>query len=152
MISTNSGSTNGPTRHCLTLAVGADGGAGFLLGALDNQQIGPHVAARRDPLHDLQGLGVGRRNRQVALVGAATDGVGQKIARIDMNPDTSFLNDEQRQVVNLLIQASDLMSEIYLRQYYADNPALRQQIANSSNADRDTLLAFVDDLAAAVIR
>ena len=33
-----------------------------------------------------------------------------KFARIDMAPDTSFLTDEERQVVNLLIQAADLMS------------------------------------------
>ena len=31
-----------------------------------------------------------------------------KIARIDMHPDTSFLNAEERQVVNLLIEAAEL--------------------------------------------
>lgn len=67
-----------------------------------------------------------------------------EFARVDMNPDTSFLNAEEREVVNLLIQAADLMDEIYLRQYYADNPALRQQIADSGSAERDTLLALFD--------
>lgn len=39
-----------------------------------------------------------------------------KLAVIDMKPDTSFLNDEERQVVNLLIQASEQMSLIYRSQ------------------------------------
>src|SRR3546814_17776946 len=38
-----------------------------------------------------------------------------KIAKIEMNPDTSFLSAEERQVVTLLIQAADLMNPIYLR-------------------------------------
>lgn len=67
-----------------------------------------------------------------------------EFARVDMNPDTSFLNAEEREVVNLLIEAADLMSEIYLRQYYANNPSLRRQIAESNVADRDTLLALFD--------
>ena len=37
-----------------------------------------------------------------------------KLAVIEMEPDTSYLSAEERQVVNLLIDASDLMSEIYL--------------------------------------
>ncbi|MBX3593744.1 hypothetical protein [Sphingomonas sp.] len=39
-----------------------------------------------------------------------------KLAVIDMKPDVSFLTAEERQVVNLLIQASDVMSEIYRAQ------------------------------------
>jgi len=38
-----------------------------------------------------------------------------KIARIEMRPDTRFLNAEEREVVNLLIQASDLLNPIFLR-------------------------------------
>lgn len=67
-----------------------------------------------------------------------------EFARIDMAPDTSFLTDEEREVVNLLIEAADLMNEIYLRQYFADNPALRSQIAASNAPNRDTLLAMFD--------
>ena len=37
-----------------------------------------------------------------------------------MNPDTSFLSAEERQVVNLLIQAAELMNPIYLRQRYVE--------------------------------
>jgi hypothetical protein len=57
-----------------------------------------------------------------------------KIARIPMNPNVSFLNAEERKVVNLLIQAADLMSPIYLRQRSVRNPAVRAEIAATGNA------------------
>ncbi|HEX9807325.1 MAG TPA: hypothetical protein VGA34_10555, partial [Alteraurantiacibacter sp.] len=57
-----------------------------------------------------------------------------KIAEIRMEPDTSYLTAEEREVVNLLIQASDLMSEIYLRQRSPDNPAVREQIGATGDA------------------
>ena len=77
---------------------------------------------------------------------ASYDLAGQyaKLARIVMEPDTSFLNAEQRDVVNLLIQASDLVSEVYLRQRYPGNPAFRAQIAASDRPDRDLLLKMFD--------
>ena len=67
-----------------------------------------------------------------------------KLARIDMNPDTSFLNAEQRDVVNLLNQASDLMSQIYLRQRDPDNPQIRAAIAASSDPDHALQLKMFD--------
>ena len=67
-----------------------------------------------------------------------------KIARIEMNPDTSFLSAEERDVVNLLIQAARLMNPIYLRQVSAGNPATRAAIARSRRADRDKLLDMFD--------
>ena len=39
-----------------------------------------------------------------------------KLAEISIAPDTSFLSAEEREVVNLLIEASGYMSEIYKRQ------------------------------------
>jgi uncharacterized protein (UPF0335 family) len=56
-----------------------------------------------------------------------------KIARIAMQPDTSFLNAEERQVVNLLIQAAELMNPIYQRQRFARNPEIRAEIERSGN-------------------
>lgn len=67
-----------------------------------------------------------------------------KFADIRMNPDTSFLSAEDRQVVNLLIQASDLMSQIYLRQISIHNPEIRQRIASSGLPNRDALLDMFD--------
>ncbi len=51
-----------------------------------------------------------------------------KLAPVEMNPVVSFLSAEEREVVNLLIRAAELMNPIYLRQNGAD-PAMRAQIA-----------------------
>jgi hypothetical protein len=51
-----------------------------------------------------------------------------KLAPVEMNSDVSFLSAEEREVVNLLIQAAELMNPIYLRQNGVD-PAMRAQIA-----------------------
>ena len=67
-----------------------------------------------------------------------------KLAIIEMTPDTSYLTDEERQVVNLLIDASSYMDEIYLRQRFAANPEIRQAISRSKHGDRDLLLAMFD--------
>lgn len=67
-----------------------------------------------------------------------------KIARIEMRPDTSFLNPEERQVVNLLIQAAELMNPIYLRQRFANNPALRAEIEASNDPNKAALLDMFD--------
>ncbi|ODU21920.1 MAG: hypothetical protein ABS87_04205 [Sphingomonas sp. SCN 67-18] len=67
-----------------------------------------------------------------------------KIVRIDMNPDTRFLNAEERKVVNLLIRASAYMSDIYLRQVSDDNPAVRQTIASGNAPDKAALLDMFD--------
>ena len=67
-----------------------------------------------------------------------------KLAVIEMNPDTSYLSAEERAVVNLLIDASELMDEIYLRQRSPSNPQIRQAIERSRIANRDTLLTLFD--------
>jgi len=59
---------------------------------------------------------------------AEADGLS-KLASIEMRPDTSYLNAEEREVVNLLIQAADLMSEIYKRQTTPDYDRLRAEVA-----------------------
>ncbi|WP_239804883.1 dipeptidyl-peptidase 3 family protein [Croceicoccus hydrothermalis] len=85
----------------------------------------------------------------IAPVAPASDGYALdtqlgKLAVIDMAPETAFLNAEERDVVNLLIQASDLMDEIYLRQRDPNNPAVRAAIAASDRPDRDLLLEMFD--------
>lgn len=67
-----------------------------------------------------------------------------KIARIAMNPDTSFLNAEERRVVNLLIQAAELMNPIYLRQRSVENPTVRAEIARSQHPQKALLLDMFD--------
>ncbi|MBI1365686.1 MAG: hypothetical protein GC153_06975 [Alphaproteobacteria bacterium] len=68
----------------------------------------------------------------------------QKFADIDMDPDVSFLSEEDKQVVNLLNQAASIMSEIYLRQRDEDNPKWRAEIAASNLTDKDLLLQLFD--------
>ena len=55
-----------------------------------------------------------------------------QFARVDMAPDVAFLSADDRKVVNLLIDAADLMSKIYLLQVSEDNPATRAAIAASA--------------------
>lgn len=57
-----------------------------------------------------------------------------KLAVIDMKPDVSFLTDEERRVVNLLIRASDVMSDIYRKQRDANWQATRASIAGEGDA------------------
>ncbi|EJL30163.1 hypothetical protein [Novosphingobium sp. AP12] len=67
-----------------------------------------------------------------------------KLATIPMDVDTAFLTPEERDVVNLLIKASDLMSEVYLRQRYAENPQVRRAVSMNRRADRDLLVEMFD--------
>jgi hypothetical protein len=67
-----------------------------------------------------------------------------KIARIQMSPDTAFLNAEEREVVNLLIQAAELMNPIYLRQRSVENPTIRAEIARSEHKQKAALIDMFD--------
>src|SRR5687768_1371912 len=67
--------------------------------------------------------------------GGGERGPVAKLARVEMNPDTSFLNAEEREVVNLLIQAADLMSEIYKRQATPDYDKLRAEVAAKNDPE-----------------
>jgi hypothetical protein len=67
-----------------------------------------------------------------------------QFARIEMNPDTSFLTQSERQVVELLNEAGNLMSEIYLRQISPENPARREAIASSDIENKDLVLELFD--------
>lgn len=67
-----------------------------------------------------------------------------KLATIQMDVDTQFLSAEERKVVNLLIKASDLLSEVYLRQRFAENPQVRRAISMNRRADRDLLVEMFD--------
>lgn len=67
-----------------------------------------------------------------------------KIARIPMAPNTAFLNAEEREVVNLLIRAAELMNPIYLRQRSIENPTIRAEIARSQHPQKAALLDMFD--------
>jgi len=67
-----------------------------------------------------------------------------KIARIAMPANTAFLSAEEREVVNLLIEAAELMNPIYLRQRSVRNPAVRAEIERSTDPRRAQLLDMFD--------
>jgi hypothetical protein len=64
---------------------------------------------------------------------AAEASAPDKLATVQMSADTSYLTAEEKQVVNLLIQAADLMNPIYLRQVSTDNPRIRDEIAKGGD-------------------
>ena len=59
-----------------------------------------------------------------------------KIAEVPMDVDTSFLSASERAVVNKLMEASDLMSDIYIRQLDPENPAIRAEIAANGTPEQ----------------
>ena len=63
-----------------------------------------------------------------AVAQGDADGLA-KLGAIQMNVDTSYLSAEEREVVNLLIQAANLMSEIYKRQNTPDYDKVRAEVA-----------------------
>lgn len=74
---------------------------------------------------------------QTAAADSGTDDLAAqkaKLAVIQMAPDTSFLTDEERRVVNLLIEASNVMSDIYRAQRDADWRKTRAAIAGEGDA------------------
>ena len=62
-----------------------------------------------------------------AVAQGEADGLS-KLGAIRMDVDTSYLSAEEREVVNLLIQAANLMSEIYKRQNTPDYDKLRAEV------------------------
>ena len=67
-----------------------------------------------------------------------------KLADIALAPDTAYLSAEEREVVNLLIEASRYMSEIYRRQRLPEYDQVRSAIERSRRADSDLLLEMFD--------
>ncbi|NNE59000.1 MAG: hypothetical protein HKN36_12910 [Hellea sp.] len=67
-----------------------------------------------------------------------------KFKAVTMDADTSFLSESERAVVNKLIEASQPLSEIYMLQLNAENPAIRQSIVNSDAKNKALLLQLFD--------
>jgi len=81
----------------------------------------------------LAACGVATTNNDSAAVNAAAEGAEAdglaKLAEVRMDVDTAYLSAEEREVVNLLNQAANLMSEIYKRQTTPDYDRLRAEVA-----------------------
>jgi hypothetical protein len=68
----------------------------------------------------------------------------EKFAPVTMTPDTSFLTASEKAVVNKLIEISPLMNAIYMRQLNTENPALRNEIEQSSQPNKEQILKMFD--------
>jgi hypothetical protein len=74
------------------------------------------------------GVGSSRTGDASVAESGKSDGLA-KLGAIRMDVDTSYLSAEEREVVGLLIQAANLMSEIYKRQNTPDYDKLRAEVA-----------------------
>ena len=66
--------------------------------------------------------------------------IEQRLAKFSPTPleaDLSALSAEDRQVLDLLVQASQSMNEIFLRQVWAGNPALREEMKSWTSKDAE---------------
>ena len=63
-----------------------------------------------------------------------------QFAIVEMDPETSFLTDEERQVINKLNEVGELMSEIYVRQRSENNPAWKAEIEAGEFDNQDLVL------------
>ena len=85
-------------------------------------------------------LGLASASTLAGAVPAATEAQAG-YARVDMRPNTAFLSPEERQVVNLLIQAADQMSAIYDRQAAGKGTGHGFYPADLTKAELDAYIA-----------
>jgi len=64
----------------------------------------------------------------------------EQFAIVEMNPDTSFLTDEENAVINKLNRVGELMSEIYLRQRSENNPGWKAELEAADVENKDLIL------------
>jgi len=77
----------------------------------------------------------------LAAAAPATAHDQSNYAQVVMRPNTAFLNAEERQVVNLLIQAADEMSAIYAKQSAGKSPGYGFYPADLTKAELDAYIA-----------
>lgn len=68
------------------------------------------------------------------------EGQYNKFAEVRMYPDTSFLSESERAVVNKLMQIGPIMDDIFLLQRNAENDAIRRRVA--ATGDPNALAMF----------
>ncbi len=65
-----------------------------------------------------------------------------KLAPVEIAVDPSLLNENDKAVLAKLVEAAKLMDEIFLRQVYSRNVAIREALQQGSNPDYPTLLTY----------
>ena len=71
----------------------------------------------------------------------------EQFAPVRIEADLSGLTPEDRKVLDKLIEASRLIGEIFLRQAWAENPALKQQLAAGEDPVRKHARTYFDVMA-----
>lgn len=66
----------------------------------------------------------------------------QKLTPVEIAFDRSLLTDNQLQLVGKLVEAAKLMDEIFLRQVYSKNVAIREALREGNNPDYPVLLEY----------
>ena len=73
--------------------------------------------------------------------------IEERLARFSptpLEPDLSALSPKERQVLDKLVEAAKLMNEIFLRQAWAGNAAMRQEIADWKTGELGAARQFFD--------
>ena len=85
--------------------------------------------------------GAGAADQQAVAAASGVSGRLAQYAPTELTVDLSVLSEADKQVLGHLVEASDLMSEIFLRQVASGNAALREKVVASGDGDA---LAYFD--------
>jgi len=83
----------------------------------------------------------GTAGKELQIVSDIDKRVAQ-FAPTPLNADLSALTAEDRQVLDKLVEASKLMNEIYLRQAWTGNPAMREQLKGYTGPNADAVRQY----------
>ena len=83
----------------------------------------------------------GAAGKELQIVSDIDKRVAQ-FAPTPLNADLSALTAEDRQVLDKLVEASKLMNEIYLRQAWTGNPAMREQLKGYTGPNSDAVRQY----------
>ena len=83
----------------------------------------------------------GTAGKELRIVSDIDKRVAQ-FAPTPLNADLSALTAEDRQVLDKLVEASKLMNEIYLRQAWTGNPAMREELKGYTGPNADAVRQY----------
>lgn len=79
--------------------------------------------------------------------GVTPDDLGNRVeqfAPVTLTFDSTLLDADQKKIVKKLVQASDVLDEIFLRQVSSENPALRGRLAGASGPGMEAARGYFD--------
>jgi hypothetical protein len=117
--------------------------AGLALGATLAFQAGCKPAATSTSTNNPkpEQTATGATGKELHIVSDIDKRVAQ-FAPTPLNADLSALTAEDRQVLDKLVEASKLMNEIYLRQTWTGNPAMRERLQGYTGPHADAVRQY----------